>query len=221
MKNTIRAASLALALLTAASTAQGQAIVSATGAVINSGGPGDGNIADTYNQNGLASTYTSGVTDFATYIGTNPMHTSTFAGFEWFSTFGTNSASVTYNLGSLMQINALALWNEESSGIGYLNLFSSVNGTNFTALSLGLTPFDNPVADYGPEVFSFASTGMQYLRLDMDRCPQADPGQYTACAIGEVAFRTAGTTVPEPSTYVLMAAGLAGLGVVARRRRSV
>ena len=27
------------------------------------------------------------------------------------------------------------------------------------------------------------------------------------------------TTVPEPSTYVLMAAGLAGLGFAARRRR--
>ena len=29
------------------------------------------------------------------------------------------------------------------------------------------------------------------------------------------------TTVPEPSTYVLMASGLLGLGVVARRRKNV
>ena len=29
------------------------------------------------------------------------------------------------------------------------------------------------------------------------------------------------TTVPEPSTYLLMAAGLAGVGIVSRRRRAV
>lgn len=32
-------------------------------------------------------------------------------------------------------------------------------------------------------------------------------------------FTDVGTTVPEPSTYALMAFGLAGMGVVARRRR--
>lgn len=33
-------------------------------------------------------------------------------------------------------------------------------------------------------------------------------------------FRVTATTVPEPGTYLLMASGLAGLGVMARRRRN-
>ena len=39
-------------------------------------------------------------------------------------------------------------------------------------------------------------------------------------AAANSSIEAVGTTVPEPSTYVLMAAGLAGLGVVARRRRT-
>lgn len=218
MKHTIRAASLALALITGASAAQGQVIVSAVGGVINSGGPGFGTLTETYNQAGLSAGYTSGVTNFASYIAGNPTHTTTFAGYEWFSNNPTTSASVTYNLGAVKQISKLALWNEESSGIGQLNLFGSTDGTNFTALLLGLSPTDNTLAgNYGADVFSFATTGMQYMRLDMDRCPQPVPGSFNACAIGEVAFEA---SVPEPSTFMLMVAGLAGLGVASRRRRT-
>ena len=41
-----------------------------------------------------------------------------FAGFEWFSNSGTTAAVVTYDLGAVITIDRLALWNEESSGIG-------------------------------------------------------------------------------------------------------
>jgi hypothetical protein len=39
-------------------------------------------------------------------------------------------------------------------------------------------------------------------------------------AAANSSIEAVGTVVPEPSTYVLMAAGMAGLGLVARRRRS-
>lgn len=191
-------------------------IIGPTSGVINSGGPGSGTLTETFNQSGLTSNYVSGVTDFDSYIASGPTHTNIFSGYEWFSNFGTTSASVTYNLGGIFNIGKLALWNEESSGIGLLDLWYSTDGINFSALSLGLTPTDNPLGpNYAADVFSFASVNAQYVRFDMSRCPQIDPGSYASCAIGEVAFSA---NVPEPASLALFGIGLAGLASLRRKR---
>ena len=198
-----------------------QTIIGAQSAVINAGGPGSGSIADTYNQNGLSTNYVSGVTNFNAYIAGGPRHTDTFSGFEWFSALGTTTATVTYDLGSVISIDRLALWNEESSGIGLLNLLYSTNGAAFTSLG-NFTPTDNPVgSSYLADVFSFGPTSARYVRLDMSRCPQPN-GTYNACAIGEVAFRTAAVAggVPEPATWAMLIVGFGGVGASLRRRRS-
>ena len=154
----------------------------------------------------MSSNFVSGVTDFDTYLATNPLHTLTFPGYEWFSNDGTTSASVTYDLGSLTNIDRLALWNEETSGIGTLNLFHSSDGINFAPLALGLKPTDNPLANYPADVFSFASVNTRYIRFDMSDCPQPNPASFPSCAIGEVAFRKA--NVPEPASVL----GLLAIG---------
>ena len=221
MKLVLKVSAMALAAMTAVSSANAQSIVGAVGGVINSGGPGFGTLNETWNQAGLLSNYVSGVTDFNTFTAT-ARHTFVFFGFEWFSVQNSTSASVTYDLGALMGIDGMALWNDEAAGIGSLNLLGSSDNISFSNLALGLSP-SNPassVTNYGADVFGFGTATLRYVRLDMSQCPQPN-SSFPSCSIGEVAFRTASTTVPEPGTYALMLGGLAGLGLVARRRRSI
>jgi hypothetical protein len=203
-----------------AQPALAQEIVAPTSATINSGGPGFGSINDTLNQNGLASNYVSGVTNFNAYIATNPQHSLVFAGNEWFSNEGSTSASVTYDLGGIMGIDALALWNEDFSGIGTLGLFGSTDDLAYFALGL-FNPTDVVNnTNYGPQVFTFTASDLRFVRFDMSGCPQ-QPGGFDACAIGEVAFRTAEVNgaIPEPGTWGMMLLGFAGVGMALRRRR--
>jgi hypothetical protein len=194
-------------------------IISATSATIDASGPGDGSIADTFNQNGLQSTYTSGVTDFDTYLAGNPTHTTAYAGYEWFSNYGTSSAQVTYSLGGVKSIDAMALWNEESSGIGSLNLLTSSDGVHFTSLLSTLSPTNNSKESgfYGADVFRFGAVAAQYVRFEMSGCPQPEPNAYPSCAIGEVAFSQS-SAVPTPATIALLGLGLVGIGAARRKQ---
>lgn len=194
------------------------AIVGAVGGTINAGGPGFGTLAETFNQAGLSAGYVSGVTDFDTYVpGTS--HSVIFNGFEWFSENPSNAANVTYDLGSVLNINKMALWNEEVAGIGLMSLLVSSDNVTFSSLAVGLMPTNNPLSsDYFADVFTFAATSFRYIQLDMTGCPQ-EGGGFPSCAIGEVAFNSV-AAVPVPASLPLLIGALGGLGLIRRRRKS-
>lgn len=177
---------IALALLAMlAASASAATIVGAKKAVVTSGGPGTGRLADTYNQAGLFYPYISGKTGFDQYIASIPAHST--AGGRWFSAAG-GAASVTYDLGARHVIRAIALWNEDYFGIGAFNLLYSNDGKVFASLLASKRPANNPAgANYAPQVYGFEPTQMRYVRIDMFGCPQPN-ARLPLCGLGEIAF---------------------------------
>ena len=71
---------------------------------------------------------------------------------------GVASATVNSDQGSVYSIDHLALWNEEYSGISFLDILKSLDNINFITVASKLVPVDNPLyLDYGAEVFGFGS----------------------------------------------------------------
>lgn len=203
-----------------ADNASADTIVSASKALISSGGPGLGRIADTYNQAGLLIQYSSGETDFDSYLAEKPAHSR--AGGRWFSGVG-GAASVTYDLGVTRTIRALALWNEDTYGIGAFNLSYSTDGVTFLPLAPTQTPGNNPAgANYGPDVFGFRPTKLRYVRLDMFACPQSST-LYPLCGVGEVAFAAVtsdeAAVARKPATFSLIERGAGAIANLQRRAR--
>jgi hypothetical protein len=219
-------AALPLLLAAAAVHAHPAVMVQAKDCVVTVGGPGFGTCVETYNQAGLNIGYVDEVTSLHPYVAIPPLHTTVFAGNEWFSNSGTTSAEVSYLVAAsskIRWIDHFVLWNEESSGIGAFNLwYGHFPGHKFDLVLGAINPVDNPLLvldfQYAPEVWEFSKRPrIGWWTLEMWDCPQPNPGSFPSCAIGEVAW--GGPQVPEPGTWAMLIAGFGLLGVAARRRR--
>jgi hypothetical protein len=211
--------SLAAVIVSAgiASTASAGPILSAVGVTATNSFPDTffGNPDNLINHGGLLTDYTSGVTDFDTYIASNPMHTLISAGAEWFTDFNVPSAVLTFDLGAIVGIDGLAAWVDEHWGVGTIGVSLSVDGISYSSVG-SFNPTDWAVgSDYGADVFSFGATSARYVQLALGNCPQPLSVEGGGCGMGEVAFRAA--AVPEPGTLGLLGLALVGLGFVRRR----
>ena len=211
-------------IVTFTTTASASVIVSATDATASSTFGGIGSPVDiqhTIDQSGLSITYNSGVTDFDTYLSLAPIHTFVAEQFEWFGNISSSTAVITYDLGSVLSIDRLVLWGEESSGFGTANILSSIDGVTFNLLTT-INPLANPLLnDYAAEVFSLNSTvSGRYFRLDLSNCPQPNGNaNFQGCSLGEIAFSSV-SAVPLPPIAPLFGIGLAMIGFIGQRRKS-
>ncbi|WP_287519505.1 discoidin domain-containing protein [Okeania sp. SIO2C2] len=202
---------LGLTMLVGIDQAKAALIVSPVDATATSEFTPGAEIGNTINQSGLSIGFTSGVDYFDTYLGLNPTHTTSFFGNEWFTNFQSAPQTVTYDLGSVLAIDRLALWNDEADGgISSFDILSSNDGTNFSTVLSGVSPIINPNFNrYPAEVIDFGSVvNAQFVRFEITGCEGS-----TFCAIGEVAFATAETaeSVPEPTFLLgLLAVGAFG-----------
>jgi hypothetical protein len=167
------------------------------------------------NQSGLSTTYTSGVTEFASYLSGNP--TQSFS-VSW---IGSSSApgSVTFDLGNVFDLDGMAMWGTAGvTSVKDFDLFASLTGVDGSFVSLGSFVQNFESGADTAQVFNFNTTTAQFIRMDITDSYQAS----NSVGIGEVAFRTADVTpepVPEPMT-IFGAATALGFGALVNRKNA-
>jgi hypothetical protein len=200
-----------LASILVTGSANAAFIIAPTAASTNMGNVST--LVNIINQTGLSSGYFSGVTDFDTYIASNPTH-GIVNSTRWFST--TQLGYIDFDLGGLHTIESFALWN--------VGMTSAANVTQFTLIADDNPAFSSPTAlltnqsanpNNGPtaasfaEVFGFTPVVASYVRLQIT----SNNGS-PLTGVKEVAFE--GTVIPEPSPVLL---SLVALSAMALRRR--
>lgn len=170
------------------------------------------------NQSGLTTGYTSPVTDFDSYIASDPTADHTFSFPLWFSGFGFTTGNFDFNLGGTFTIQSFALWNIGGGnffGINEFDLLADDNAAFSSPTLLGSFAADantGPPSAVLPEVFTFAPTTAAFVRMVIN----SNHGAPFQTGFGEAAFEI--QSIPEPGSIVLLGLG-AGLVSVYRWRR--
>ena len=210
-----------VALLVSAEQAQAGVIVSPVTVVSNSLGEYSAAFDSPrmINQAGLSSSFTSGVTDFSTYIASSPVHaTVESAGGTWLSSTGNRTGMIDFDLGSTLNINQVALWQGvagNEAGVNAFRVFTSSDSAFTSATLVG--SYNAAIGTDGPEiaqVFDVTDTSARYIRLQID----SNHGHGSLTGLGEFAVDATTSSVnavPEPTSFAIFGLGaivMAGMG---------
>ncbi|MEQ8963895.1 MAG: PEP-CTERM sorting domain-containing protein [Coleofasciculus sp. C2-GNP5-27] len=211
---TVGATVMALGAIT---QAEANTIIQPQSASSNLGDLGSfANINLSIDQSGLSTPYTSGVTDFDTYVSGNPTHS--FISNTWISG-SSGPGSITFDLGNVFGLDGMAMWGTGGTfSVQNFDLFASETGADSSFVSLGSFVQNFESGADSAQVFNFGTTTAQFIRMDF----LSNHGAGSGTGIGEVAFRTAEVTpepVPEPMTIFGLATTL-GFGALVNRKNS-
>ncbi len=173
-------------------------------------------------QSGLLSPFLNGISDFDQYLLTNPLHDGHRDHcYSSENSFFGSGVVIDLDMGQPVLIDALAIWNgnvnngaNPGTGINQFRLLSGNTPGFGDAIDHGffsIQPAGYPIA---AEVVTLpAPTTATYLRLEV-LTNHGNPGHYS---VSEIAVGV--LAVPEPSTFILLTIGAAGLLVYGWRRR--
>lgn len=218
-------AAVMLAATLASGSANAGAILQAVGASSSVGSfpfGGDYDISHTIDQSTLSTPYTSGVTDFDSYVGSTAHLGAGGASEIWYSPEGAITATIVFDLGGSYALDGFALW-ADWQGVGQgVNEFrlSASSESSFTSSTLlgDFQATDGPgfvigaASNFG-QTFGFAETNASFIQMEIFSNHGAT---FPVVGFGEAAFRLA-DTVPGPASLPLLFAGF--LGVIGLSRR--
>lgn len=141
------------------------------------------------NQSGLSIPYTSGVTEFASYLAMDPTHDGGPEGFVWL--FEGSVANFDMDFGADVTVDAIAIWNKDDIfGVADFNLIAADNPDFNNAVNLLtdiLSQFPSNPVPTPHEQFSFTSTTARYFRIEI----LTNHGAFFT-GLGELAFSSSG-----------------------------
>jgi hypothetical protein len=174
-------------------------------------------------RSGLATGFTSGVTNFDTYNPANVEHLYQYGGGsinEWFANYPTSGiGEVVFDLGDLYTVDRIAFWNEDGEGISSVGVSFSLDGITYGGVETFKLTDNAWGVNYTADILALSSfTLAKFVKFNLVAANPADDG-YPNLSIGEVAF-SVNSPVPEPATMVLFGAGLLGLLGMRRGKNS-
>jgi F5/8 type C domain len=140
----------------------------------------------------------------------------------WASVGNANTGNFTFNLNGLYNLAGFSVWNWNNNnfyGVKNVNILTSTDGINFTAVAGAPTQFAQGAnnASESPEQFSFSPVNAAYVRFNVLS------NQGDGIGLAEVQFdsASAATSVPEPLTIFGTFIGLGGGAALKRRLKGI
>jgi hypothetical protein len=194
-------------------SAQAGTVLAASAITTDMGTRNNGSsIENVINQSGLSPSYTSGVTNFATYTAT-----ATEAHGDVSDVWQSNdikTGDVIFTLGASETIAAFALWNGDSTyAVKGFTLLAANNSSFTNATTLGsFTANAGSSSAELAQVFNFTATAAKYVEMEIT---SNYLGTFTE--VDEAAFEQVPPVVPEPPSIIMMTAGATGALLLWRR----